>query len=295
MTRIFTVGYANAAVADLVALARDGAVILDIRFNPTSRRPEWRQAALRRVLGPAYRHEQRLGNATYRGGTMAIVDLEAGAAAVAALARTRPVVLLCACAEVSRCHRLVVAEYLRERNPEVEVVHLQDGRGGGPRQSARECGKCGRYLEAGETECPFCAPPPSQPAFEDWCRYYGIILVPPLVPGEAPASLDVLRAQLALPGAVGPRDPRSTIPDAIVAAVARWCRGLEQLEQQLGRPVPSKWRQLNPGTVIEAEVMLQEAAADLGIAQPAKEEPEPEAEERWPVDPPFPEDEGWPG
>jgi hypothetical protein len=116
-----------------VALARDGALILDIRFNPTSRRPEWRQATLRRLLGTAYRHERRLGNANYRGGTTAIVDLDAGAAAVAALVRMRPVVLLCACAEVSRCHRLVVAEYLQERIPEVEVVHLRDGRGGGAR------------------------------------------------------------------------------------------------------------------------------------------------------------------
>ena len=36
------------------------------------------------------------------------------------------------------------------------------------------------------------------------------------------------------------------------------------------------------------------AAAELGIAQPGKVEPEPEAEERWPVDPRFPEDEGGP-
>jgi hypothetical protein len=38
--------------------------------------------------------------------------------------------------------------------------------------------------------------------------------------------------------------------------------------------------------------LLQEATADPGIAQPGEVEPEPEAEERWPVDPPFPEADG---
>jgi hypothetical protein len=139
--------------------------------------------------------------------------------------------------------------------------------------------------------------------FEDWCRYYGIILVPPLLPGEvpAPASPDVLRAQLALPGAAGPGRPGGTILEAIVAAVARYSRGLEELQQQLGRPVPSKWRHLNPGTVIEAEPMLLEAAADLGLTLESKgeltREPELTDTEEWPVDVPFVEDdagEGWP-
>ena len=57
-----------------------------------------------------------------------------------------------------------------------------------------------------------------------------------------PASPDALRAQLSLPGAMGSARPGSTIPDAIVAAVTRYTRGLEELQQQLGRPVPWKWR-----------------------------------------------------
>ena len=83
--------------------------------------------------------------------------------------------------------------------------------------------------------------------------------------------------------------------------MARYTRGLEELQQQLGRPVPWKWRQLNPGTVIEAEVVLQEAAAELGLTLEGKGEPTREPEladtEEWPVDVPFVEDdggEGWP-
>src|SRR4051812_3647896 len=126
MTRrtLFTFGYAAGKLEDLVKLAREGAVVVDTRFAPTSRLPEWRQPALQRVLGPAYRHEWRLGNAQYRSGGLAIVDLEGGAASVAALAATQPVVLLCACADLGRCHRKVIAEHLRGRYPGVEVVHL---------------------------------------------------------------------------------------------------------------------------------------------------------------------------
>ena len=49
MNPIYTFGYANADLADLVALAEQGAVIVDIRYHPTSRLPQWRQEALRRA------------------------------------------------------------------------------------------------------------------------------------------------------------------------------------------------------------------------------------------------------
>jgi hypothetical protein len=68
LNRIYTLGYAHAEVTELVSLARDGALIVDIRYHPTSRWPQWRQGALRQVLSGAYSHERWLGNVNYRGG-----------------------------------------------------------------------------------------------------------------------------------------------------------------------------------------------------------------------------------
>lgn len=45
-----------------------------------------------------------------QGGPIAFVDLEAGVAAVGELLEQRAVILLCACAELRRCHRLLAAE-----------------------------------------------------------------------------------------------------------------------------------------------------------------------------------------
>jgi hypothetical protein len=112
---------------------------------------------------------------------------------------------------------------------------------GNARRVARPCRKCGRYVAIGKRECPFCAPPPSQPTFEDWCRCWGIILVPPLPPGEvpAPASPDALRSQLALPGAAGPgSDAASTarVIDATRGAELAGCLSTGVERQLTQRP-----------------------------------------------------------
>jgi uncharacterized protein (DUF488 family) len=124
MPAIYTTGYAG---QDPAALQRwlealDG-VVFDIRFNPQSRKPRWTKAALARRLGARYMHVPALGNRNYKGGPIALVDLEAGLAQLAQ--ETRPVVLLCVCGDAATCHRTVVAEALRARGVPVSERALE--------------------------------------------------------------------------------------------------------------------------------------------------------------------------
>ncbi len=113
MNTIYTAGYQGWTVETLrAACAERGALLVDIRMNPTSTRAEWRKEALRHTFGSAYHHAPALGNRNYQGGP---IELAAPARAVPfmtyALART-PVVLLCACRDWRSCHRSVAAAFL---------------------------------------------------------------------------------------------------------------------------------------------------------------------------------------
>jgi hypothetical protein len=126
MHPLFTFGYLAGTPADLERWAAEGALILDIRINPTSRNPLWRQPALQRRLGEAYRWCPELGNPNYRsGGAPALADEAAGMAVLERLVEEQPVVLLCACRDWHVCHRRLAAEAFQTRHPEAEVVHLE--------------------------------------------------------------------------------------------------------------------------------------------------------------------------
>ena len=123
---LYTFGYAGAAPTDLLAhVAALGAVVCDVRFNPTSRLPGWSGVRLRALLGPErYAHLRALGNANYRrDGRVALVDSVQGVAQVGALLAERPVILLCVCRDVAACHRLDAAEAVSAALGG-EVVHL---------------------------------------------------------------------------------------------------------------------------------------------------------------------------
>jgi uncharacterized protein (DUF488 family) len=91
------------------------AVVVDIRFSPRSRNPHWTAGRLTSLLGERYRHLAVLGNRNYKGGPIEFVDLEEGVVKVGELLREQPVILLCVCADVERCHRLPAAEAIAAR------------------------------------------------------------------------------------------------------------------------------------------------------------------------------------
>jgi site-specific DNA recombinase len=132
MTTIYTIGYTGTRPEQLAATVHKlGAFLLDIRYNPRSRVPQWQGAAVRRLVGEAnYKHARELGNANYRnGGPIELADPDAAVPVVRAILAVRPVVLLCACKDWRICHRREAAEFLAERLG-AAVEHLSPPIGG---------------------------------------------------------------------------------------------------------------------------------------------------------------------
>lgn len=125
MTTIYTFGYLGRTPEELARAAHEhDAVVVDTRYNPTSRLAVWRQGALTRLLGADYLVVRDLGNVNYRVGTPIVIAApEQGLPIVEALLADQPVILLCACRDGATCHRTVVAQMLAERTG-APIVHL---------------------------------------------------------------------------------------------------------------------------------------------------------------------------
>jgi uncharacterized protein (DUF488 family) len=116
MHQLYTFGYSGRLPHELRALVDHlDAIVVDIRFSPRSRNPHWTAGRLTSLLGERYRHLAVLGNRNYKGGPIEFVDLEEGVVKVGELLREQPVILLCVCADVERCHRLPAAEAIAAR------------------------------------------------------------------------------------------------------------------------------------------------------------------------------------
>jgi uncharacterized protein (DUF488 family) len=143
--RLFTIGYQGATLAGFVdCLAGNGVrTLVDIRFSPFSRRPEFRQGPLRTAIEQAgiyYKHLRLLGNppesraaaqagdmTRYRALFQAHLDTTAvrtARAEVLELLRSGPACLMCLERRPEDCHRLMVAERLAaEASLSVEHLH----------------------------------------------------------------------------------------------------------------------------------------------------------------------------
>lgn len=109
---VYGIGYAGRRVDELrqIIEALD-AYLVDCRFAPYSRNPAFRKRALAEALGERHLYLQAFGNRHYQGGPVAIVDYEAGRAALLKL--DRPAVLMCVCRKAAACHRTVVLHRLQ--------------------------------------------------------------------------------------------------------------------------------------------------------------------------------------
>jgi uncharacterized protein (DUF488 family) len=125
--RLYTVGYAGWTLEQLTRMVEElHALLLDIRYSPNSRQPQWRRRELAVHFGERYVHVQALGNVNYRGGEMLISDYDAGKRLVQEyLAAGRNTILMCACARVAQCHRLSVAARLEADLGLGPTEHLQ--------------------------------------------------------------------------------------------------------------------------------------------------------------------------
>jgi uncharacterized protein (DUF488 family) len=124
---IYTIGYTGWKPEQILStLERLDATLLDIRYKPRSRVPQWNKGPLERTLGTRYLHVPELGNVNYKGSVedILIADLPGGTEVLRRFHQeNRNVVLMCVCEDVSTCHRKVVAEAMA-KSLGVAVCHL---------------------------------------------------------------------------------------------------------------------------------------------------------------------------
>lgn len=106
--------------------------VVDIRYNPDSRRPEWKRAYLERVKGLSYQWIQDLGNELYKEAitgkfTEPHIKLHNSDRGIELLQQILVVhdhvAIFCACTSRT-CHRFTVAELAAIKMPELKIEHL---------------------------------------------------------------------------------------------------------------------------------------------------------------------------
>jgi uncharacterized protein (DUF488 family) len=125
MHTLYTYGYTGTKVDTLIkGIQARGALLVDTRYRPYSRNHVWNKKALTLQLIQQYVHLEALGNVNYKnGGEIVIADAAAGVPFVVRRLDVQPVVLLCACPDVTTCHRHVIAN-LVQAAAGCSVVHL---------------------------------------------------------------------------------------------------------------------------------------------------------------------------
>jgi len=113
MWPIYTIGYSGWKPEQLAAKVADlGALLVDVRFSPRSRAPQWTKKSLCELVGAEnYLHCKDLGNENYKSGGP--IKLHNPDAALDALRDVqRPLILLCGCKDHTVCHRADAAAVL---------------------------------------------------------------------------------------------------------------------------------------------------------------------------------------
>ena len=116
--QVYLTGYTGKKPADLKAMVeRMNARLIDIRYSPNSRVPQWRQPALVELLGDAYYHIISFGNVAYKEKRIQIYNFDAGESWLFWHFQDhpeQPVILMCACKDATTCHRTEVGNRLKE-------------------------------------------------------------------------------------------------------------------------------------------------------------------------------------
>lgn len=115
MTRpLYDIAYQSMKDAETLARAirKMGAVLVDVRYKPSSRDHQWRKPYLVRLLGKQYRHMKSLGNRNYKSGPIRLDEPEMGVYDLLKVLEQVPVVIMCACWRRETCHRVKVIEIM---------------------------------------------------------------------------------------------------------------------------------------------------------------------------------------
>lgn len=119
--RFYTTGFAGKDINDLKPmLDMLDAVLVDVRFSPTSEVMRWRQIYLKTLLREKYRHVPQLGSRDFREGRYTIQNLDLGVRVLVSF--NANAVLMCECADLKSCHRLMIADELKRRGFEANEL-----------------------------------------------------------------------------------------------------------------------------------------------------------------------------
>ena len=119
--KFYTTGYAGKEITDLKSMLDAlNAVLVDVRFSPTSQVMRWRQIYLKTLLKGKYRHIAQLGNRSLQEGSIRIQNLDLGLKILVSF--NINAVLMCGCSEFEACHRLVIARALHRQGYDAEEL-----------------------------------------------------------------------------------------------------------------------------------------------------------------------------
>lgn len=112
--KIYHIGYRTDGALSVIKQAMQDNPdlrLIDIRFKPASRQPEWRGEAFKHAYTNRYEWLPDLGNLNYGGrGPIQIANLNNGLASLNNLLQTYDVLIMCGCPEACKCHRKTVLE-----------------------------------------------------------------------------------------------------------------------------------------------------------------------------------------
>ena len=121
---IFTFGYAGKQVETLKEkIEALDALLIDIRYSPFSKDPQWRKNNLSAVFGQRYLLAGNyFGNVLYKSAGIKLSDAEGGLALIRKIDRN--MILMCSCHNYERCHRKTVSEYLQSHGFKVKELEF---------------------------------------------------------------------------------------------------------------------------------------------------------------------------
>jgi uncharacterized protein (DUF488 family) len=119
--KFYTTSYAGMNIDHLKPMIYGlDAVLVDVRFSPTSDLMRWRQIYLKTLLREKYHHVAPLGSRAFHERSNQIQNLNLGIKNLISL--NENVVLMCKCADPKKCHRLLIAQELWNKGFEVEEL-----------------------------------------------------------------------------------------------------------------------------------------------------------------------------
>ncbi len=120
--RIYTTGYTDRDIALLPALLKSlDAILIDIRFTPTSKHLQWQKDYLRLLLKNRYLHVSHLGNRSSKeSGKQLIQNINLGIKIITELKTN--LLIMCECQGIEECHRQEISRRLSEKGIETREL-----------------------------------------------------------------------------------------------------------------------------------------------------------------------------